>query len=259
MRTGMIPRAEPAAGKSAFIADDPRFLIVLFAVIVVFTFVVHSTQGLVLILLYVLLLHYLAGLSARLLIRRTRALTLFVVLIIGLNAFLVKGVPLPEPLSFLSREGLASGIFYGLRMLTVFYVMTVFVSVASQEAVAMGLAALIKPLSRPSANRAALHGFLAMGFLPLFADEIERIRVAQRFRGGGLRGGFMTRIAGVRLLFVPLVVSAIRRSGQLAMAVEIRGIRSSITRLLRVPKPVYRDFRFAVVTLALLAVAGTIG
>ncbi|MFQ5510721.1 MAG: energy-coupling factor transporter transmembrane component T family protein [Candidatus Krumholzibacteriia bacterium] len=255
----MISRDGSAAGKSAFIANDPRFLIVLFALIVVSTFIVHSTRGLVLILLYVLLLHYLAGLPARLLVRRTRTLLLFVMLIVALNAFLVKGAPLPQPLFFLSREGLTSGIFYGLRVLTVSYVVIVFVSVASQEVIAVGLASLVQPLSRSYAKRVALHGFLAMGFLPLFADEIERIRVAQRFRGGGLRGGLMTKIAGVRMLFVPLVVSAIHRSGQLAMAVEIRGIRRSIIRLLEVPKPAGRDLRFAAVTLALLAVAGSIG
>ncbi len=242
-----------------YAASDPRFLIVLFILIVVFSFIVRSTEGLLLILSYLLVIHRLARLSLRRLARRTRDMMVLLALVVAVNAVLVKGSPLPPPLSFLSREGLAAGIFYGLRALTVYYALIVFLSLASQEAIAKGIAALLRPFSEPLARRAALYGFLTIGFLPVFADEIERIRVAQRFRGGGLHGGFARRTAAVRLLFVPLVVSAIHRSGHLATAVEVRGIRSSITRLLNTPRPGHRDLVFAAVTLVLLVGASSIG
>ena len=103
MHHGVIEDLERAPRTPAFIACDPRFVIVVFALIVAVSFVVRSTAGLVIILGYVLLLLRLARMSARLVIRRTRTVATFVVLAVVLNAFLVKGNPLPQPMGRRTR------------------------------------------------------------------------------------------------------------------------------------------------------------
>jgi energy-coupling factor transport system permease protein len=103
-----------------------------------------------------------------------------------------------------------------------------------------------------------MYGFISFGFLPLFADEIERIVVAQKFRGAGFDRGLVRRIAAARLLVVPLVVSAIRRSEQLALSVELRRVRSRIGGILVLENPTAKDCLFLVVTLAVLVAAGRI-
>jgi energy-coupling factor transport system permease protein len=188
-----------------------------------------------------------------------RPVVLFLILIVLLYAFFVKGTPAHGALPFLSREGFAAGVYYALRVLVLYAAIVVFLTVASQEAVAKGLAALLRPISPGLARRAAFYGFLSLGFLPLFADEVKRIRIAQGFRGGGLRGGLWAKITGVRLLLVPILLSAIHRSGQLAMAVELRGIRDSMDRLLVLDRPAYKDFVFTGVTLVVLMVAYLMG
>ena len=65
-------------------------------------------------------------------------------------------------------------------------------------------------------------------------------------------------MSAVRLLLVPLLLSAIHRSGRLAASVEIRGIRDTVPRLLTLERPGSRDYALAVMTLAVLWVAWVI-
>jgi energy-coupling factor transport system permease protein len=248
-------RLDPPRPSSAFVSRDPRFLVVLFAAVAVSTFLIGRSLGLVLVLAYVVALYAVSGLPLRALATRARSIAFFAAFIVAINAFLVNGAPLPRPFSYLSREGIAAGLYYALRVAVLYFAIVLFLSLAPREGVAGGLAALVRPFSRGWSRRVALHGFLYSGYLPLFGEELNRIRLAQGFRGGGIEGGFLHRIAGARALLVPLIVSAIHRAGQLAMAVELRGIRFSIDRVVPLDAPRSRDFVFAGMTLLVLLTA----
>jgi energy-coupling factor transporter transmembrane protein EcfT len=234
--------------KGLSLPDDPRVLMLAFALILFFAFIPQEVSGLVLLLLYVLVLYRIAGYGVGSLVGRLRHILLLVALVIGLNGVLVQGDPLPRPLHVFSGEGLTNGLYYGLRVLVLYFSMVVLLSLISPEGVAQGLSTLVKPFSSRWAQRFALYGFLAIGFLPLFAQEFERIRTAQRFRGAGLDGGLIRKLDGMRLLLLPLILSAVHRSAQLAMVVELRGIESSIGRLLVGRRPSAREYLFLVVT-----------
>jgi energy-coupling factor transport system permease protein len=237
-----------------FVSEDPRCLILVFLVVLVFTFAIGSSTGLLLLLAYVVLLSRLARVPVRRIASGLRGLLLFLFVIVAANALLVEGEPLAG-VAFLSRRGVYSGLYYGLRVVVLYLTLVVFLCVTSPEALAKGLSSLLRPFSKRLARRVALHGFLAMGFLPLFADEVRRVRIAQSFRGGAIEGGLLRRAAGVRMLIVPLLVSTIHRSGQLAVAVELRGIERSIERMLVLGGPAARDFVFAGATLIVLLAA----
>ena len=247
-------RAEESGEAPAFVSEDPRCLILVFLVILVFTFVIGRTAGLLLLLSYVVVLFRLARVPGRRLVRGLRNLALFLFIIVAVNAVLIKGEPLVG-VAFLSKEGVYKGFYYGLRVVVLYFTLVLFLSVTSQEALARGVSSLLRPFSKRFSRRVALHGFLMIGFLPLFGDEVRRIRMAQGFRGGGIEGGLLRRVVGARTLIVPLFVSAIHRSGQLAMAVELRGIESSIERMLVMGGPALRDFVFAGATLIVLFAA----
>ena len=248
-----------ASANPLFLARDPRFLIGAFVLIAAVSFMVPTSVGLLLLLAYVLALYGLAKLPVRALGGTLKTLAFFAVLIIGVNAYFVQGEAIPGTFGYLSWEGVRSGAYYTLRVAVLLLSVLVFLAAASQETIARGVSALLTPVAPNAARRIAMYGFLSFGFLPLFADEIERIRVAQRFRGGSIEGGLWAKLRGVRLLLVPLLVSAIHRSGQLAMAVEIRNIRSSIDELLEVPAPTFRDYTFAGVTVVVLTFSFLVG
>jgi energy-coupling factor transport system permease protein len=242
----------------AFLARDPRFLMAGFALIAVSSFVIPHTRGLVVVLLYTLVLHRAANLPLASLLKTGRNLALFIGLIVVINGLLVEGRPLAPSFPFISREGLSSGIHASVRLLVLVIGAAVFFAATPAEEIAKGISALFAPVSKDFARRVAMYAFLSAGFLPLFADEIRRITVAQGFRGGGFGGGPFRKLRGVRLLIVPLILSAIHRSGELAIAVEVRRIRAAIGGILVLEKISRKDYLFLVATTVVVAAAGLV-
>lgn len=234
---------------------DPRFLIAGFGAIVGFALVAPGTWGLFVVFLYVVALHRLAGLTSRALVETARIVGPFIVLVVAVNAVLVEGEPITPMFGFVTRQGVTSGIHAGVRVLVLYSATAVFLAVVSAEDIAKGVSALVSPLSPALARRTAMYGFLSFGFLPLFVDEVRRITVAQKFRGGGLDGGLFKKLNGARLLVVPLVLSAIHRSDQLAVTVELRRIRSRIAGILVLEKTSGKDCVFLVITIMVLVAA----
>jgi energy-coupling factor transporter transmembrane protein EcfT len=240
---------------TALISRDARFLVAGFAMIVASVFVLPNAWGLVVVFFYLLVLHRLAGLPLSSLGRAARIIGPFVVLVVAINAVLVEGEPLVPAIRFISRRGVESGLHGGARVLVLYFATAVFLAVASPEDIAGGISAFVRPISPRIALRAAMHAFLSFGFLPLFIDEIQRIAVAQKFRGGGLDGGLLAKLRGARLLIVPVVLSAVHRSDQLAATIELRRVETRIAGILVLGKASRRDYAFLAVTAAVLAAA----
>ena len=64
---------------------------------------------------------------------------------------------------------------------------------------------------------------IALRFIPTLLEETNRIMKAQESRGADFAHGFMRRFKAIISLMIPLFVSAIQRSEELANAMEARG------------------------------------
>ena len=65
---------------------------------------------------------------------------------------------------------------------------------------------------------------IALRFIPTLLDETERIMKAQSSRGVDFNhGGFFKRFRAIFALIIPLFVSALERSEELANAMIVRG------------------------------------
>ena len=97
----------------------------------------------------------------------------------------------------------------------------------------------------------------AVRFVPVLAEEAQTIMDAQKARGLELeKGNFMKRIRNYVPVLIPLIVSAIRRSLELAEAMESRAWGATKKRTnLYVLKLRKGDFGLLVIIVALLAVA----
>jgi energy-coupling factor transport system permease protein len=129
------------------------------------------------------------------------------------------------------------------------------VSAAAPEALARGVHDLLGRVWARAAARMSFFVFLAMGFVPLFADEIQRIRTAQSFRGGDFSGGVWRRVGSARAWLVPVVISAVHRSGQLALAVELRHIRERLVHTMDKPRARAADVTLVLATVAVVVAA----
>lgn len=97
----------------------------------------------------------------------------------------------------------------------------------------------------------------AIRFVPVLAEEAQTIMDAQRARGLELeKGSFIKRIKNYVPILVPLIISAIRRSMELAEAMESRGWGASKKRTnLYSLEMKMRDYAFIAISLAVLLIS----
>jgi energy-coupling factor transport system permease protein len=97
----------------------------------------------------------------------------------------------------------------------------------------------------------------AVRFVPVLAEEAQTIMDAQKARGLELeRGNFLKRIRNYIPILIPLIVSAIRRSLELAEAMESRAWGATKNRTnLYVLKMHKGDFALVVITIGIIITA----
>jgi energy-coupling factor transport system permease protein len=97
----------------------------------------------------------------------------------------------------------------------------------------------------------------AVRFVPVLAEEAQTIMDAQKARGLELeKGGFLKRIRNYVPVLIPLIVSAIRRSLELAEAMESRAWGATKKRTNLYALRLHRgDFVLLAITIGILVVA----
>lgn len=178
-----------------------------------------------------------------------RSVAPFVVLIVLLN-LLFSGDGWGGPVTV---HGLMRGGVLAARLLVMYAALVVWIATTSQEEMARAAAAFVRPFSSRASGKCAMIGFISFGFLPVFFEEYERIRLVQRFRGMERRKGPFDRMRGMQAVLIPLVVSAVRRSAQLGMAVELRAVEETIGVLLAGDGPRRNDYARVLLTAAVVA------
>jgi energy-coupling factor transporter transmembrane protein EcfT len=244
-------RIDARCGTAAFIAICATAL-----------FALSSMRAMAVLLVYVVILSFAVGVGVRTLGRHVLRLVPIAGAIVALNGALLPGDALVSVAerTLLTKAGVVAGCFFTLRLLVLYLASVAFFAATPPVEFATGVYSTLRPLSVALANRAAFFGFLVLSFVPLFADEFNRIRLAQSYRGADFSGGLLRRALAVRALVVPLVLSAIHRSGQLATVVELRGLRDRVGIALPAGRPGAVDIAFAATTAAVLvAVVLTVG
>jgi energy-coupling factor transport system permease protein len=119
-----------------------------------------------------------------------------------------------------------------------------------------GIEVLLKPLSKigfPS-HELAMMMTIALRFIPTLIEEADKIMKAQMARGADFESGNLFKRAKAMVpLLVPLFVSAFRRAGELAMAMEARCYHGGEGRTrMRVLRFTHNDLYAALVSVAAL-------
>lgn len=140
---------------------------------------------------------------------------------------------------------------YTSRFITFLASFSLFFLTTSPDEVGLTLTYLRVPYSYAFAFIAAIR------FTPIIADEVQSIIDAQRSRGVEFeKGGFLGRVRRLIPIFMPLLVNAIRRSYEMAEAMEVKCFGASRRRTsYRELKATRRDYAWLGVSTALLVVA----
>lgn len=214
MRSVRVPGAY-APGATPLHRMDPRAKLVLLLAATVASFASGAPWGLAVAAL---------GLVAALAASRTSPATVLMglrpaVIVLALsvvsNAVVLVGQP------GVSLDGLARSVTVVCRIALVVGFALSFSSTTPPPAIADALAALLAPLRRVGVpvGAIAMSSSIALRFIPLTVEEVDRIRCAQRARGARLdEGGPLERLRGWYQVLVPLVVGLFRRADELASA-----------------------------------------
>ncbi len=127
-----------------------------------------------------------------------------------------------------SVEGLYTGGILGLRVILLYYVTTMLMLTTSLVDLTDGLELIFGPLQRlrVPVNELVLVFVIAIKFVPIFIDEIERLARARTARGVPFdEGGALTRARRIGRLLVPIFIGGFARADLLTTAMNTRGYR----------------------------------
>jgi len=223
--------ASSAADAVPLLVDrlDPRARILCVAVILVATFFVTATAGVVLATVAVALLAPV--------LRRNRgrhplvaASALGFVLAFSVNLLFTPStgawVSLPAGVA-VGPASLEAGLRLGLRVANLTLWGGVLATSTSAPLLADAGSALLTPAARLAGRRVHRGLFqlqLAMRLVPALTRESRRVVVAQRARGLRLDGGWRRRVRALVPLFVPILAFTLLRAQRTGLVLAARGV-----------------------------------
>ena len=206
---------------------DPRTKILLTIAMIVAVFVVKTMVGYGLILGFVYLVSKLSNVPFKMLIKGVKPLKFILILTFILNLFFNTGTTMLVEWGFIkiSYEGLSTAVHYSLRLVFLVLGTSLMTLTTSPIALSDGIEMLLSPLKviKFPAHELAMMMSIALRFIPTLMEEADKIMKAQMARGADFESGnLLARAKAMVPLLVPLFVSAFRRAGDLAMAMESR-------------------------------------
>lgn len=209
---------------------DPRIKIVSMWLFVIFSFLVEL-PGLLLSLPLLLLIHLIAGIDFRYILAGSRIFLIFLAVIAVFQILFYRGAFAEQNVLWewwivgVSVEGIFFAIMISLRVILLYYVITMLMLATSLVDLTDGLELMFLPLQRirVPVNELTLVSVIAIKFVPIFIGELERLARAQTARGISFEGGGpIMRARRVGRLLIPIFLSGFRRADLLTMAMDTR-------------------------------------
>ena len=206
---------------------DPRIKLILTIAFIVAVFMVHTLAGYAVIFAFVFWLSRLAKVPFRMLLRGLKPLRFIVILTFLLNLFFTPGekVLVEFWIIRITEESLLQAVHYSLRLIFLVLGTSLLTLTTSPVSLSDAIEILLTPLKkiRFPAHELAMMMTIALRFIPTLLEETDKIMKAQMARGADFESGnLFNRARAMVPLLVPLFVSAFRRAGDLAMAMESR-------------------------------------
>jgi len=244
---------------------DPRTKILLTIAMIVAVFLVKTMVGYALILGFMYLTSRLSNIPFKMLLKGVKPLRFILILTFLLNLFFNTGTTMLVEWGFIKigYEGLSTAIHYSLRLIFLVLGTSLMTLTTSPIALSDGIEMLLSPLKviKFPAHELAMMMSIALRFIPTLMEEADKIMKAQMARGADFESGnLLARAKAMVPLLVPLFVSAFRRAGDLAMAMESRCYHGGENRTrLRVLKITKNDWLAALGVAVLIALILTEG
>lgn len=160
-------------------------------------------------------------------LRGLKTLSMIIMFMVIVNLFTVPGAKVLLEWKFIriTEAGVISAVYLGLRLIFMLIGSSMMTYTTTPNALTDGLEKMLGGLKKINVpvHEFAMIMAIALRFVPVLTEEMERIMRAQTARGIDFRGGnLFSRLKKLMPILVPLFVSAIRRSNELALAMDAR-------------------------------------
>ncbi len=244
---------------------DPRVKILLLIAVIVAIFLAGNLLAFVPVIAFLVIVTKLSKVPVKMMLKGLKPLRLILILTFVLNLFFLQGETVLLDLGFaqIKRESLILAVHYSLRLVLLVLFSSILTLTTPPITLTDGLERLLSPLRviHFPAHEMAMMMSIALRFIPTLMEEADKIMKAQTARGADFESGnLIARAKAMVPLLVPLFVSAFRRAGDLAMAMEARCYHGGEGRTrLRVLKCEKRDYIACAVVALLIAVVVLLG
>ncbi len=213
-------------GHSLIHQMDARMKTVLLLAYIVFIFLCKNFISLLIMALFSLLVIFMTKISFMKYLKSLRVIMVVILLTGVMNIFYGSGTVLWQWWELkITTGGLINAAFVVVRIAMLMMVSSVLTYTTSPTDLTDGLERLMKPLTifHVKVHEIAMMMTIALRFIPVLLEETDKIMNAQKARGADMESGHLVkRVKALIPVLIPLFVSAFRRAGDLATAMECR-------------------------------------
>ena len=213
---------------------DPRVKLVATLFYIISLFVVKNWIGYLLAFLFLAWMIHLSRVPVKFMVKGMKAIVFILLLTVVFNLFLTPGDPLLSIWKLtITKEGLQIAVMMAIRLSFLIMGSSLMTLTTTPNNLTDGLEKLMRPLKvlHVPVHEIAMMMSIALRFIPILTEELEKIMKAQTARGIDFEsGGLLKRVKSMVPIIVPLFVAAIRRANDLAMAMESRCYHGGVGR-----------------------------
>lgn len=237
---------------------DPRTKLLMVIAYIVGVFLVKDLWGFIPVGVFLLAAILVSRVPLKSILKSLKAVLLIVILTAILNVLFYKeGQVLWSWWRIsITVEGLLTALRLALRLVLLVLGTTLLTLTTTPMNLTDGMESLMKPLKyiRVPVHDIALIMSIALRFIPILMEEVDKIMLAQKARGAAFdNGNIFKRAKALLPILIPLFVSALRRAEELALALDARCYNATHNRTkMKRLRFGYRDLIAALLTAVLI-------
>ena len=245
---------------------DPRVKLAATLVFICSLFVVNQAAGYLVAVLFLAFAIKMSNVPFRFMVRGMKAILFLLIITFVFNLFLTPGEAIFHIWKLtVTREGVSIAVKMAIRLSLLIVGSSIMTLTTTPNNLTDGLEKALKPLQklRVPVHEIAMMMSIALRFIPILLEETDKIMKAQMARGASFdEGNLLQKAKSMIPLLVPLFISAFRRAGDLAMAMEARCYRGGEGRTKMKPlhykKRDYGAYAIVAIYLAVCIIVGRI-
>lgn len=234
---------------------DPRVKLVAVLCYMFFLFLNNSAVGYAVNMIVLAVLIKMTNIPPKQMLKGLRSILFLLLFSVFFTVFFTKGENMIVSFGIIniSWQGILLAVKIVLRIFLLIIMSTILTLSTTPTDIADGMEKACAPLNkiRVPVHEIAMMITIALRFIPVLTEETDKIIRAQKARGADFEsGGLIKKAKSLIPVFIPLIVSSVKRSSDLALAMEARCYRGGEGRTKMKPLIYKRNDKIAYLIMA---------